>query len=54
MVMIRPRTGDFLYTPGEVNVMLADIRFFKAAGADGVVFGCLNADGTVDVDITTR
>ena len=54
MVMIRPRTGDFLYSTAELDVMVADIRIFKAAGASGVVFGCLSADGGVDVNKTKR
>ncbi|KAI0800555.1 copper homeostasis CutC domain-containing protein [Fomes fomentarius] len=52
MVMIRPRTGDFLYSDAEIRVMLADIRAFKDAGADGVVFGVLETDGKVDVERT--
>lgn len=51
-VMIRPRTGDFLYSDAEIRVMLADIRAFKDAGADGVVFGVLETDGKVDVGRT--
>lgn len=54
MVMIRPRPGDFLYTPWEVDTMVEDIRAFKAAGAHGVVFGALDARGKVDVTTTTR
>lgn len=46
-VMLRPRGGDFLYTSDEVAVMLADIEACASLGADGVVFGCLMADGTV-------
>ncbi len=49
-VIIRPRGGDFLYTPAEMQTMLLDIEAAKAAGADGVVFGCLRADGTIDVE----
>lgn len=47
-VIIRPRGGDFLYTDLEVERMAADIAVSRDLGVDGVVFGCLNADGTVD------
>ena len=45
--LIRPRFGDFLYTEYEYQQMLQDIRHFAQAGADGVVIGSLNADGTL-------
>ncbi len=48
-VLIRPRGGDFLYSETEHAVMLEDIRLAKAVGADGVVIGCLNASGDIDV-----
>ncbi|KAF7302756.1 Stearoyl-CoA desaturase [Mycena chlorophos] len=54
MAMVRPRTGDFLYSPGELDVMLQDIRIFKEHGVAGVVFGVLQADGRVDVAATRR
>ena len=53
-VIIRPRGGDFLYSAEEVEVMEADIDAAKAAGADGVVFGMLKPDGTVDAALTER
>lgn len=49
-VMIRPRGGDFLYSDDEFEIMKEDIRMAKSLGADGVVFGILNADGTVDME----
>jgi copper homeostasis protein len=52
-VIIRPRGGDFLYSDVETAVMLEDIRLAKALGADGVVIGCLTAEGEVDVVKTT-
>ncbi|MEG2760495.1 MAG: copper homeostasis protein CutC [Mucinivorans sp.] len=48
-VIIRPRGGDFCYTDLEVKAMIYDIRAMRDAGADGVVFGCLSADGTIDM-----
>ena len=47
-VLIRPRFGDFLYTEYEYQQMCADIRFFADAGADGVVIGSLQADGSLN------
>ena len=41
-VMIRPRGGDFLYSDNELEVMKADVRALKQAGADGFVTGILN------------
>ncbi|KAJ3892881.1 copper homeostasis CutC domain-containing protein [Lentinula edodes] len=49
MVMIRPRTGDFLYSESEMQVMLEDIRIFKENGVVGFVFGVLTGEGRVDV-----
>jgi len=46
--MIRPRGGDFLYTHEEFEIMKEDILRCKELECDGVVFGLLNADGTVD------
>ena len=47
-VIIRPRGGDFLYSENEIREMLYDIRAARELGADGLVFGCLRSDGTVD------
>lgn len=49
-VIIRPRGGDFLYTDLEVERMAEDIAMCHQLGVDGVVFGCLNADGTFDLE----
>ena len=48
-VIIRPRGGDFLYSDMEIRTMLKDIEIARRLGADGVVFGCLTADGEVDL-----
>lgn len=49
-VLIRPRFGDFLYTDAEFQIIGEDIRMFRELGADGVVTGCLKADGDMDLD----
>lgn len=48
-IIIRPRGGDFLYTPSEQRIMLADIETARRLGVDGVVFGCLTAEGDIDL-----
>lgn len=53
-VLIRPRQGDFIYTPHEVSVMEADIAAAREAGADGVVIGALLPDGSMDMATVSR
>lgn len=47
-VLIRPREGDFLYSDLEFEIMKQDIHHCGKAGCDGVVFGILNTDGSID------
>ena len=51
-VIIRPRGGDFLYSDHDFSVMRRDVERAGEAGADGIVTGILNRDGTVDVERT--
>ena len=53
-VIIRPRGGDFHYSPLELKMMENDIRMAGSLGADGVVIGCLNTDGSIDMNATER
>ena len=58
-VLIRPRGGNFVYSPAEVGQILDDIRFcgeLRAGGkrVNGVVFGALREDGSVDVESTRK
>ena len=51
-VMIRPRAGDFYYSADEFEVMRRDVLMAKQLGAEGVVFGILDADANVDIQRT--
>ena len=48
-VIIRPRGGDFLYSDVEHQTMIHDIEMAKKLGVEGVVIGCLTADGRIDM-----
>jgi copper homeostasis protein len=48
VVLIRPRSGDFLYSEGEVELMVRDIYVAKELGAAGVAIGALRPDGRID------
>lgn len=52
--MVRPRVGDFVYFPSEIEVMLEDIAIFKQEGVAGIVLGVLTGDGEVDATKTTK
>ncbi|KAN0029930.1 hypothetical protein ACTA71_008070 [Dictyostelium dimigraforme] len=58
-VMIRPRSGDFLYNEDEISIMKHDIELVKEISNDcpsfsGIVIGLLNSDGTIDKDNTEK
>lgn len=54
MVMIRPRAGGFCYSEAEMASMERDAGLAIAHDADGLVFGILRPDGTVDVERCRR
>ncbi len=47
-VMIRPRGGDFCYSPLEFDIMKEDVKTAVSLGADGIVAGILMPDGSID------
>lgn len=49
-VIIRPRGGDFLYNDHEIRIMQRDIQMAKQLNVDGVVFGCLDANGNINME----
>lgn len=54
MAMVRPREGGFCYTETEYAVMKEDARLLLENGADGLVFGFLHENGTVDAERTSE
>lgn len=51
-VMIRPRSGDFLFEADELEQMKSDISVAKKLNFEGVVIGSLNNNGEVDIEKT--
>lgn len=54
MMMLRPHWRDFVYSPEDLKVMLNDIVVAKQLGVQGVVFGALTNDGSVDKELCRR
>lgn len=50
MTMVRPRQGGFCYTDAEFRTAMADAEQLLVHGSDGLVFGFLNPDGTLDAE----
>ena len=53
-VIVRPHSRSFVYDADDHAVMLRDVRAVKAAGANGVVIGMLNARGEIDREQLAR
>lgn len=51
-VIIRPRGGNFIYSKEEVEIMKKDLEICKEVGVNGVVFGFLKEDNTLDYELT--
>ncbi|MDD6004163.1 MAG: copper homeostasis protein CutC [Firmicutes bacterium] len=47
--MVRPRGAGFCYSDTEYNTMIIDAKMLLENGADGIVFGFLNKDDTIDL-----
>lgn len=52
MTMVRPREGGFCYTDAEFATAVEDAALLLSHGADGLVFGFLRQEGTLDVERT--
>lgn len=53
LAMVRPRDGNFEWSPAEADVMLHAIRDMASAGASGIVSGALQGR-KVDAELTDR
>ena len=53
-VIIRPSQGDFTVTNQELGQMIDSIAFCSKNGIDGVVFGVLNDDGSMNQIATQK
>jgi copper homeostasis protein len=51
-VLVRPRTGGFVYSSEEFRIIQRDIEHAQNLGAKGCVIGILRPDGSVDVERT--
>lgn len=49
--LIRPRAGDFCFSPAEVTIMQADIDATRHAGLAGISIGASRRDGQLDVSV---
>lgn len=52
--MVRPRGGGFYYQPSEIEVMMLDAKLFMEHKANGIAFGFLNEDATINKEATRK
>lgn len=52
--MIRPRGGDFVFGPRDLDAMLGDIEAARQAGLEGVVLGASLPNGRLDIAMLER
>jgi copper homeostasis protein len=49
-VLIRPRSGNFVFSCTELKVMIEDIKMVGQLGVQGVAIGVLTEDNKINVD----
>jgi copper homeostasis protein CutC len=54
VVMVRPRGGDYVYSPAEIDIMLNQIAVVRSIGAAGIVTGALDPHDEIDVASMAR
>ncbi len=50
--MVRPRAAGFCYNEAEFETMKLDAELLLQNGADGIAFGCLDAEGNIQKEQT--
>ena len=50
--MVRPRGVGYFHSEEEFSAMLFDVKNLIDHGADGIIFGFLHEDGTIDIERT--
>jgi copper homeostasis protein len=53
-IIIRPRSGDFLYSDLEYDIMRRDIEICGENDVDGIVIGILRTGGNIDIERTAK
>ena len=53
-ILIRPRSGSFIYSQDELSQMLSDIQFCKTVGCERVAIGALKKNGSINMKQTKR
>lgn len=51
-ILIRPRSGNFIYTPMEFSAMKSQIEALRDENVQGIVTGVLQSNHSVDIDLT--
>ncbi len=53
-VIVRPHARNFVYSPEEIDLILMDIDKLRRIGVEGIVFGALHPDSTIDLVQTAQ
>lgn len=53
-VLIRPRSGDFVYDEDEKIQMMEDVVHYQKLGIQGIVVGALNEERSLDISFLKR
>jgi copper homeostasis protein len=53
-VIVRSHAESFVYSEADAVQMLKNVAAFKQIGADGIVFGALHPDNTINLDLTRQ